>query len=388
VIISVPTFDALVAAPKGARAALSLVPARRDELEAELRDAERMLAAKSYRESVQAFEDVAPNLRTHPDLTFRALLGESWGRMYLGDPQTAIGVLERARDLAETPAFTDVQRADVLFRLGCCRYKLAATANAVSLLTLALELCESAGGIDRLRANILDWRSRCYQRQRDWAAARADIECALELAKALEDAPAAANVLFQASVIAERDGQWLMARMYAEEAKDRYEALNDRANVGRLLNNLGGLAFLLQKPEEATVYLAEAFEIASEVANDGDAGQAISSLAQVNLRTGSFELAETQASQALELLAGRIDFLDEIGNAELVLGKALAAQGRHDEADKALRAAEASFDRLGSDSHRAAAWVARGDLARLCGDSDAAAELYRRAAEQLQDFHF
>ncbi len=372
--------------PPYAPAALMLVPTRQDELELELAEAESMLAAKSYRESAQAFAEVAPTLHAHPGLFLRSLLGESWALMYLGDLESAVSLLTHARDLAEGDPFTDAHRADVLYRLGCCRFKLSATTNAVSLLTLALELCD--GGNDRLRANILDWRSRCYQRQRDWDAARADIERALELAQAVGDLPATANVYFQASLIAERGGEWLVARMYAEEAKERYERLNDRANVGRLLNNLGGLAYLLQKPKEATAYLAEAFEIACEVENDADGGQAISSLAQVNLRTGHPELAEAQARQALELLDGRTDYLDEIGNTQLVLGNALAAEGRYDEADTCLRSAEASFDQLGSDSHRAAAWVARGDLARLCHDSDGAADLYRRAAEQLQDFHF
>ena len=372
--------------PPYAPAALMLVPTRQDELELELAEAESMLAAKSYRESAQAFAEVAPTLHAHPGLFLRSLLGESWALMYLGDLESAVSLLTHARDLAEGDPFTDAHRADVLYRLGCCRFKLSATTNAVSLLTLALELCD--GGNDRLRANILDWRSRCYQRQRDWDAARADIERALEVAQAVGDLPATANVYFQASLIAERGGEWLVARMYAEEAKERYERLNDRANVGRLLNNLGGLAYLLQKPKEATAYLAEAFEIACEVENDADGGQAISSLAQVNLRTGHPELAEAQARQALELLDGRTDYLDEIGNTQLVLGNALAAEGRYDEADTCLRSAEASFDQLGSDSHRAAAWVARGDLARLCHDSDGAADLYRRAAEQLQDFHF
>ena len=58
-----------------------------------------------------------------------------------------------------------------------------------------------------------------------------------------------AQAYFQASLIAERDGHWVLARTYAERAKAQYEELTDRANVGRLLNNLGGLEFLLGKPE-------------------------------------------------------------------------------------------------------------------------------------------
>ena len=50
--------------------------------------------------------------------------------------------------------------------------------------------------------------------------------------------------------------------------------------------------------------------------------------------------------------------------------------------------AETHFDQLSSASHRAAAWVAKGDLAARRGDDRTAAELYRRAAEALQDFNF
>ena len=53
-----------------------------------------------------------------------------------------------------------------------------------------------------------------------------------------------------------------------------------------------------------------------------------------------------------------------------------------------LTRVEATFTRLGSASHLAAAWIERGDLARSVGDLDGAAALYRRSAESLQDFHF
>jgi predicted negative regulator of RcsB-dependent stress response len=43
---------------------------------------------------------------------------------------------------------------------------------------------------------------------------------------------------------------------------------------------------------------------------------------------------------------------------------------------------------LGSRSHLAAAWTAEGDAYAELGDTEAAAALYRRAAETLQDFHF
>ena len=119
-----------------------------------------------------------------------------------------------------------------------------------------------------------------------------------------------------------------------------------------------------------------------------DAAYAVSSLAQVHQRLGKNELAEEQARKAVELLDGREDLIDEIGNAQLVLGRALLEQGRLDEAEEVFKLAEASFASLSSASHNAAVWVAQGDLAAHRGDDRSAARLYRSAALALQDFRF
>ena len=349
--------------------------------------AEAAIESQRYDEAVALLANLA---QTAPaDIRLRALLAESWSRMYLGEVREALALGEEARQIAASPRFTDNERADVLYRIACCRYKLSSTATAVGLLSEALALadrCELPS--DRLRAHILEWRSRCYRRQRDWEAAREDIERALELAEGLGDRQTVAHVYFQASLVAERQGQWVLARSHAERAKALYEEFADRQSVGRLLNNLGGLTFLLGKPEQAIDYLKKAFATALDVGSDADAAQAVSSLAQVHLRTGNAILAEEQARHALVLLADRPDFIDEIGNAQLVLGRALLDQGRLDEAAEMFMHADASFEQLSSESHRAAAWVAQGDLAAARGDDRTAARLYRRAAEALQDFRF
>jgi tetratricopeptide (TPR) repeat protein len=154
------------------------------------------------------------------------------------------------------------------------------------------------------------------------------------------------------------------------------------------MNNLGGLNFLLGNTDDAIGLLKEAFAIALETGRDGDAGRAVSSLAQIHLRIGDLDQAEEQARHALQLLDGRVDYLDEIGNAQLVLGRSLLEQGRLDEAEAMFGEADASFAQLSSGSHRAATWVARGDLAARRGDHEKAAELYRAAAEALQDVRF
>jgi tetratricopeptide (TPR) repeat protein len=352
---------------------------------------EAALEAHDYAEAITLLAGVteAVPAEAAPDLELRALLAESWARMYIGEMREALPLLTRARELAEDPVFSDVDRAEVLFRLGCCRYRLASVSTALALFTEALDLAERSGiPCDRLRSRIFGWRSRCYRRQRDWEAAREDVERALELAEALDDRRATADAYFLGALVSERRGQWVAARSYAERAKVLYEEIDDRANTGKLLTTLGGLTFLLGKPNESIPLFKQAFAVALEVGSDADAAQAVSSLAQVHLRTGQLELAEQQAGHALELLADRVDFIDEIGNAQLVLGRSLLEQGRLEEAEEKFRAAEESFEQLSSASHKAAAWTAQAELAVRRGEKEDAIQLYQQAVEALQDFRF
>jgi tetratricopeptide (TPR) repeat protein len=364
---------------------------QRGRVEATLARAEALLEDDRPDEAVEAFTEVrtAAVATGLPELEVRTLAGLGKSLAVQGNPREAIEVLTRARELSEGPEFSDVERADVLYRLGVCRYRISSISTAVGLLNQALELAERSGmPCDLLRSEILHWRSRCYRRQRDYEAAREDVERALELAEGVSDRRTMGHLYFQASLLAERQGHWVLARSYAERAKAQYEEVADRVNVGRLMNNLGGLNFLLGKPEEAVRHLKDAFATALEVGRDADAAQAISSLAQVHLRTGDVTTAEEQARHALQILDDRVDYLDEIGNAQLVLGRALLEQERLDEAEDIFAKAEASFDQLSSASHRAAAWVAQGDLATRRGDDRGAAHLYRKAAEALQDVRF
>jgi tetratricopeptide (TPR) repeat protein len=352
--------------------------------------AEAAVAAREFDEAIAKLELAEENGPVEdPEARLRALLTGALARSELGRIEEALALLEVARELVYGASFTDVDRANVFFHMGQCRYRLSSIPTAVALFTEALELIRRSEEIDdRLRCRILRWRSRCYRRQSDWEAARADVEAALELSERLGDGEALAHGYFQASLIAERKGQWVLARSYAERAKELYEEQEDRLNVGRLLNNLGALTFLLGDPERSVQLLKEAFAVALEVGSKPDAAQAVSSLAQVHLRTGHPELAEEQAQHALTLLEGRVDFLDEEGNAQLVLGRALLEQGKLDDSEQALAAAEDSFQQLSSRSHLAAVWTAQADLNVRLDDKDAALKLYRRAAEALQDFSF
>jgi tetratricopeptide (TPR) repeat protein len=363
----------------------------RGRVDAALARADALVEARRNDEAFAALEEVRAAVMATglPELEVRALSGEAILRLRRSEVREAIALLERARALTESTAFSDVERADVLFRLGIARFMLNSVQTAIALFDEALKVAErSEIPSDQLRSNILSWRSRCYRRRRDFEAAREDVERALELAESLNDTRTTADVYFQASIIADREGRWVLARSYAERAKEAYEELDERRKLGRLMNNLGGINFLLGHPEEALALLKDAVRIALEVGNDAEAAHAVNGIAQVHLRTGEEKLAEEQARYALKLLANRVDEMHEIGNAQLVLGRALLAQDRLDEAGEAFTAGEAAYDQMSSGSHRADAWIAQGDLAARRGDDRNAAKLYRRAADALQDVRF
>ncbi len=131
--------------------------------------------------------------------------------------------------------------------------------------------------------------------------------------------------------------------------------------------NLGGLQLLLGHPEQAIEHLTTSFALAVEAGSQPDAAQALGSLAAVHEHLGDHEAADEHARKALALLEGREDFLDEIGQSNLVLGRSLLERGRLDEAEQCFRAADAAFEQMSSIAHRTGAWVALGDLAERRG---------------------
>jgi transcriptional regulator with XRE-family HTH domain len=354
----------------------------RDELEL-LERAELALERQDYAAACAAIADV-----TFPGgpIALRALLLESWARLYLGEVELALQLL----DEAEAHVAEDDERAELLYRRGCCVYKQGHVAAAQDLFTAGIGLAQCAGAPDRLRAQLHEWRCRCYRRRRDWPAAQEDVDRALELAEAAGDVETTAHVLFQASLVAEQTGHTARARTCAALAKKLYDDLGDRQNAGRLLNNLGAFEHLLGHSDRAVAHLQESFAIALDLGNEADAAQAVSSLARVALETGDAEAAARHARHAIDLLSSRveIEYRDELGNVQIVLGRALLELGDLDGAESCFAEAEAAFAELALTSQSAAAWTAQGDLALRRGDAEQAVARYRQAALALHDDSF
>jgi len=355
--------------------------------EAAVARAEAEIEAHRYAEALSELDSARSALRSGADdrLALRLRLARGWALQNLGRMEESLTELGEARLAAEQMGAIDGV-ALALYRSGVVRYKMGSLATAASLLDEALAASESTREpSDALRARVFNARAKIRRRQKDFTAAAEDVQQALELAHGLNDDRVLAETYLDASLVAERRNEYSLAREHAERSKALFERVADHEYVGKLLNNLGQLRAITGRPDEAVPLLREAFRIAVEQDNRVDAAFAASSLASARLHSGDPEGAVESANRAIELLGSREEYRQELGNARLVMGRAHLVCGRVDEAERSFTAAADCFTAVESISHMAGAWVAIGDVAAERGDSARAADLYRRAAEALQD---
>ena len=350
--------------------------------------AEAHAQAREYESALAVYADAktAVTAAGSPDLSARRLLGEGWAMMEEGQIREGLEVLTKARELVDQEQLDDVLRAEALFKLGVARTKLGSTHVAISLLTEAHKLLERLPlAADTMRAQVLGFRCVCYQRVGDIEAAREDAERAVELSEQLGDPRVIGASYMQASLVADREGRFILARTYAEKARAKYEEAEDQFQLGKVLNNLGLCHALLGKHDEALASLKNSYKIFLELGDNENSGGAIASIASLYLETGEPVKAEEQARYALELIGEESVDPERGGEVLLVLGSALLAQGKLDEAEEVLQEVKSLFESLRATSNQSRTCMALGDLARARGNADEAAHLYRHAAELMQD---
>jgi transcriptional regulator with XRE-family HTH domain len=119
----------------------------RARIEGALSRAEALYEAQEDEEAVAAFEPLATAARASgvPELQVRALVGSGLAKMRIGNHRAAVELLNEARSISEAESFSDVERADVLLRLGGCRYQLNSIQTALALFNEALALADRSG---------------------------------------------------------------------------------------------------------------------------------------------------------------------------------------------------------------------------------------------------
>ncbi len=356
----------------------------RARVEAALAPADALARERRYAEAAAAYEQ-AETAAEGAGLEAAAIeavarAAQAWA--YGGDVARSRAATARGRQRAPDAA----QTAALAFADALCLYATADVEAAITAFDDALRLAERVSTPDdRLRSDILGWRSRCHRRLRDPEAAREDVDRSLELARGVGDDQLVANALFQSSLVAQRDGRWVLARTQAREARDLYATLGDRSSEGRILNNIAGLEHLLGNLEAAVAALDHAHTLFAELGRPEEAAYTLASLAEIRLEQGEIGPAENLARQVLAVLDGLSEHAQEAGTAHLVLGRALVELGREAEGAASLAAAEAAFEKASSASHQAEAWLASGDLALRQGDAREAAARFRRAATALRN---
>ena len=363
----------------------------RSRIEATLARGEALIEDKHYADAVEQYVRAKALVTDEwiPELDLRALTGEAWARMWTGEVKPALEILVRARDLAERPRFSDIDRADVLYRMGVGRYKLSSLHTAISLFGEALELATSSAVARRPPQGRYPWLARTLLSPAAGLGSRPRGRRARAGARPERRRPPRSRRQPLPGLARSGAKRALGARAQLRRAGEgRVRAAGRQAQLRPAHEQPGRPQLPAGEAGRSRTFLKDSFHVALDNDDPIDAGYAINSLARVQLETGKPELGEEQARKALALLDGREDHLAEIGNAQLVLGRSLTEQDRLAEADEWLRASEASFEQIGSPGHRSAALVARGDLALTNEEHAKAARLYKVAAELLQDVRF
>ena len=119
----------------------------RSKAEAILARADALLEEHRFDEAIREYGRALPAVlgTGAVELHVRALNGEAMARVQVDDVKGALALLAQSRSLVEREEFSDIDRAQVLYRLGVCRYMLSSISTSVGLFNEALVLAERSG---------------------------------------------------------------------------------------------------------------------------------------------------------------------------------------------------------------------------------------------------
>ena len=201
----------------------------------------------------------------------------------------------------------------------------------------------------------------------------------IQLAESLGTPRGRGSVYWNAALVAEERRDYTLAQQYTERALALLSEGEPDRDLPRLRLNYAWLLLRSDPPEPAT-----ALERIARAAHDLEVLGSTVELAAMDVETARAHLllgapheAEEQARHAIERLgpAPRL----ESAVAHLVLGDALHALGRTDEAAGAYQWAADVLGMMSASRQSAAAWRDLGDRYRAHGDQQAAAAAYDRA---------
>jgi predicted ATPase/DNA-binding SARP family transcriptional activator len=181
----------------------------------------------------------------------------------------------------------------------------------------------------------------CLDVAEEWAAARAQYERSLELARAAGDARGAATARFRLGVVGWHDSDPAYVREAWEESARAFRELGDRIGEIQAIGNLGGLEWEAGDRTRAVPMVEEALAAAREVGWTWWVARALADLTEFALADGRLDDAERHGREFLTLSAQSANRQETLF-ALALLARAAAARG---DAGRAL-ALFASVDAL------------------------------------------
>lgn len=356
-------------APSEERARLELGYARIALSNGEAADAKDRLLALDL-------SAIAPRHRTE------ALLALAQAHEALGDLDSAVGVLEPL--LADARANQRwLQAAAQAAYLVAIYVQAGDLSHSIELGEEVLAELEEAGlaATDehlRLASSIL-WS---YYQRGDLLFAAHRASGLIEMAEEHGTRRGRGSVYWNASLVAEGRGEYAEARRLTERAIAYLSESEPTRDVPRLRLHYGWLLLRANPPEPvaALEQLAAAMDGLANVGTELEIGRCEYETGRAYLLLGEAQHAEALVRGALERIGDSGDF--DACDAHIVLGDALAATGRLDEALDEYRWAADRLAMLSAGRQSASVWRSLGDRLVSLGDHAAAARAYATALEE------
>jgi tetratricopeptide (TPR) repeat protein len=298
---------------------------------------------------------------------------EAQGRL-----EDAIVDLERVR----CSGIADLQWVKARVALSRCYRETGDLGRAVDCGRPALDLLTDAGlaHCDEAIQLVVTVAAAYYERG-DRAEAQRLCRRAVEQAEREGSPTARASAYWNASMIESKQGSLGTAVSLAERALGLLGEGNDGRNLARLRSELGTMQLMtdgadLDEAERTLTRAAE--ELRSTSAGPVDVARNQLALCKVFLLRGEPDQVHPMAEAVLrDVGEGAPDVAAE---AEVLTGRAWAAQGDPAEAHRAFRRAVQTLSSIGADRAAAELWFELGALWEGLGDAEASRDAYRSAA--------
>ena len=345
-------------------------------LEFEIQEARRAASASRMEEAHAAFDRIIKEARRYGvhRIQARAEEGRAVCSEHSGDLDEAIARYDVAQEILKNDVVT--ARVDAIAGKARCLLYKGEQRHAIYILEQALEAMEQEGLSDpgallRIQASLV----AAYFEVGAYTKASIAAEEALRLVPETRDPDRLGSMYINVARVLLADGRADDAYEALRKAESLYRELDLRVEIGRCHLAQGFLLSRQGKLEEATIELAAARDVFSEIDSPINEARVMIELARVKRVAGEVEAAKPLLEQAVMLLHEK-DVTD-VAEARRVLGEA-ESDSDPKSAEKNLRLAAELFEQAQEHVQFAATTRALGDLLRSQGDVEGAVEAYRQ----------